>query len=245
MALAWLYIVGQAPGMGDRAGTMGLGAWAFLGMWAVMVIAMMFPTVAPTGYRIAGPGAPGAGRPAGHGDMLWRLKRAISFMIGYYAGWIAFGLAIYAVLSGAAGIVHVSASDGKWVATAVYAVAGVYQFTFAKRACRERCVSPRYVAATAAGSSSWRSVIWESMHHALSCIGCCWAFMAVLIAVGLMNVVAMAILTAAIFVERHVTRRALVSNTVGVLLIAAAVLTPFFGWLHPGLPGGMGMPMHM
>src|SRR5215475_12539787 len=63
MALAWLYVVGQAPGMGSRAGTMGLGAWAFAGMWAVMVVAMMFPTVAPTGFRLAGRNAPGTGRP--------------------------------------------------------------------------------------------------------------------------------------------------------------------------------------
>jgi predicted metal-binding membrane protein len=69
--------------------------------------------------------------------------------------------------------------------------------------------------------------------------------MAVLIAVGLMNVLAMAILTVAIFVERHLLPRALVSNATGVLLLTAAVLTPFFGWLHPGLPGNAGMPMHM
>jgi predicted metal-binding membrane protein len=71
--------------------------------------------------------------------------------------------------------------------------------------------------------------------------------MAVLIAVGLMNLVAMAILTVAILVERHFRLRAAVSNAVGVLLIVAAVLTPFFGWLHPGLSGspGMPMPMHM
>jgi predicted metal-binding membrane protein len=101
--------------------------------------------------------------------------------------------------------------------------------------------------ATATDRPSRRSVIWDSTHHALSCIGCCWAFMAVLVAVGLMNLVAMAILTVAILAERHFRLRAPASYALGGLLIAAAVLTPFFGWLHPGLSGspGMPMPMHM
>jgi hypothetical protein len=61
-----------------------------------------------------------------------------------------------------------------------------------------------------------------------------------------MNVVAMAILTVVIFVERHFMPRALISKGVGILLIAAALLTPFFGWLHPGLLGDTGMmPVHM
>jgi len=241
MALAWLYIVGQAPGMGSRAGTMGLATWAFLGMWAVMVVAMMFPTVGPTGFSLVSRSA------AGLAGGAWRLERATAFMLGYFAVWVAFGLALYGVLRGAAGIVKVPAHDDKWIAAAVYAAAGVYQFTPAKRACRERCASPRCAIATAKDRPSRRSVIWESTHHALSCIGCCWAFMAVLIAVGLMNIVAMVILTVAILAERHFRSRALASTALGVLLIVAAVLTPFFGWLHPGLSGspGMPMPMHM
>jgi predicted metal-binding membrane protein len=246
MALAWLYLVGQAAGMGSRAGTMGLGVWAFLGMWAVMVVAMMFPTVAPTAFSLAGRNASGfRGITEPVGSKLWRLERATAFMLGYFVVWVAFGLAIYGVLTGVAGLVHLPANDDKWVAAAVYAGAGVYQFTPAKRACRERCKSPRCAIASAPGRPSRWSVAWESAQHALFCIGCCWAFMAVLIAVGLMNVVAMAVLTVAIFVERHFVPRVLVSNTVGLLLIAAAVLTPFFGWLHPGLPGSTGMPMHM
>jgi predicted metal-binding membrane protein len=245
LALAWLYLVGQAAGMGNRAGTMGLGTWAFLGMWAVMVVAMMFPSVGPTGFRLAGRNAAGLAGTVKAGGAPWRLERATAFMIGYFIVWVAFGLAIYGVLTGAAGIVSLPAHDDKWVAAAVFAVAGVYQFTPAKRVCRERCWSPRCAISTAADRPSRRSVIWESADHALSCVGCCWAFMAVLIAIGLMNLVAMAVLTVAILVERYFPSRALASYGVGVLLIAAAALTPFFGWLHPGLSGGTGMPMPM
>lgn len=242
ITLAWLYIVRQAPGMGSRAGTMGLGASAFVGMWAVMVVAMMFPTVAPTGYGLA---RRSGAETVPSASTIWRLERAAAFVLGYLAVWVAFGLAVYGVLTGAAGIASLPAHDDKWVAAAVFAVAGAYQFTPAKRACRERCKSPRCAVARVAGRPSRWSVITESAHHALCCVGCCWAFMAVLIAVGLMNLVAMAILTVVIFVERHFLPRALASNAAGTLLVAAAVLAPFFGWLHPGLPGNAGMPMHM
>jgi predicted metal-binding membrane protein len=220
---------------------MGLATWAFVGMWAVMVVAMMFPTVGPTGFSLARRSA------AGLAGGTWRLERATAFMLGYFAVWVAFGLALYGVLRGAAGIVHIPARDDKWIAAGVYAVAGVYQFTPAKRAFRERCASPRCTIATATDRPSRRSVILESTQHGLSCIGCCWAYMAVLIAVGLMNLVAMGLLTVAILVERHFRQRVVVSYAVGGLLILAAVLTPFFGWLHPGLGGspGMPMPMHM
>lgn len=111
LALAWLYIVGQAAGMGSRAGTMGLGTWAFLGMWAVMVVAMMFPTVGLTGFSLARRSA------GGLGGGTWRLERATAFMLGYFAVWVAFGLALYGVLKGGAGIVKVPAHDDKWIAS--------------------------------------------------------------------------------------------------------------------------------
>jgi predicted metal-binding membrane protein len=247
MALAWLYLVGQAAGMGNRAGTMGLGALAFLGMWAVMVVAMMFPAVGPTGFSLARRSAAGISGAVKAVGATWRLERATVFMIGYFVVWAAFGLALYGILRGGAGIVHIPVGDDKWIAAGVYAVAGVYQFTPAKRACRERCASPRCAIGTAADRPSRRSVVWDSTHHALSCIGCCWAFMAVLVAVGLMNLVAMGVLTVAILAERHFRLRSAASIAIGALLIVAAVLTPFFGWLHPGLSGspGMPMPMHM
>jgi predicted metal-binding membrane protein len=245
LALAWLYMVRQAPGMGDHAGTMGLGVFAFGVMWAVMVVAMMFPTVIPTGMQVARREATAADGTVAATGRWWRLERAAAFSLSYWAVWVAFGLAIYGVLTGAAAIIKVPVQDQKWVAAAVYAVAAAYQFTPAKRACRERCQSPRCASAIASSGPSRWSVIPEAVDHALTCIGCCWAFMAVLIAVGLMNLVAMAILTVVIFIERHLVHRALISYAAGTLLLIAAVLTPFFGWLHPGLGVGAGMHMPM
>jgi predicted metal-binding membrane protein len=244
VAVAWIYTVHQASGMGDHAGTMGLGAYEFGLMWGVMVVAMMFPTIVPTGLKLASEDAAGT-RGAATAATWWRLERTAEFSVGYLAVWVAFGLAVYGILTGAAGIAKVPAQDGKWIAAAVFAVAGAYQFTPAKRACRQRCQSPRCATADVSATASRWSVIPESVSHALYCIGCCWAFMAVLIAVGLMNLVAMALLTVVIFIERYVAPRALISYAAGVVLLVAAVLTPFFGWLHPGIGGTPMMPMHM
>jgi predicted metal-binding membrane protein len=241
VAVAWIYTVHQASGMGDHAGTMGLGVAEFALMWGVMVVAMMFPTVVPTGLKLAREDATGTRGAA----TWWPLERTAEFSVGYLAVWVAFGLAVYGILTGAAGIARIPAQDGKWIATAVFAVAGAYQFTSAKRACRQRCESPQRATPDVSASVSRWSVIPESVSHALYCIGCCWAFMAVLIAVGLMNLVAMALLTVVIFIERYVAPRALISYAAGAALLVAAVLTPFFGWLHPGIGVIPMMPMHM
>jgi len=245
VALAWIYTVHQASAMGDHAGTMGLGVYEFGLMWGVMIVAMMFPTIVPTGLKLASKDATGTRAAATAAATWWRLERTAEFSVGYLAVWVAFGLAVYGILTGAAGIARIPAQDGKWIAAAVFAVAGAYQFTPAKRACRQRCESPRCSTPGVSGSVSRRSVIPESVSHALYCIGCCWAFMAVLIAVGLMNLVAMAMLTVVIFIERYVAPWALISYAAGAVLLVAAVLTPFFGWLHPGIGGTPMMPMHM
>lgn len=245
VVVAWIYTAHQASSMGDHAGTMGLGVSEFGLMWGVMVVAMMFPTVVPTGLRLVRKDATGDRGAATAAATWWRLERTAEFSAGYLVVWVAFGLAVYGILTGAAGIAKVPAQDGKWIAAAVFAIAGIYQFTPAKRACRERCESPRCAAPDVSASVSRWSVIPESVSHALYCIGCCWAFMAVLIAVGLMNLVAMALLTVVIFVERYVAPRALISYAAGAILLLAAVLTPFFGWLHPGIGGTPMVPMHM
>ena len=56
-AVAWLVVAVQAGGMESAPGTMGLDAAAFLGLWAVMMAAMMLPALAPLGALYAGEGA--------------------------------------------------------------------------------------------------------------------------------------------------------------------------------------------
>ncbi len=128
------------------------------------------------------------------------------------------------------------------LAVGIYGVAGLYQFTSFKDRCRSRCLSTR-CCHTEEGSTLVQTVRVAG-NHGLICIGCCAAYMVVLITVGMTNIAAMAILTVVIFVERHVrAQSAVVSRIAGVLLLLAAVLTPFVMWLHPGLPGPQAITM--
>jgi predicted metal-binding membrane protein len=113
------------------------------------------------------------------------------------------------------------------------------QFTPAKDRCRELCRSTRCTGldeASTTPATRYGSIVRTAARHGLTCIGCCVGFMVVLIAVGMTNFLAMALLTVVIFAERFVNPRT-VTWVAGALLLVAAVLTPFVSWLHPGLPG--------
>jgi predicted metal-binding membrane protein len=228
--LGWFFVVRQAGGVdGAMAGTMGMSLWPFLLMWLPMVVAMMFPTVVPSAVVAVRGGENGATS----GSLT---VRTAVFLTVYLLVWMVFGLAVFLVLEGAARVISIPPEGAKWLAAGIYAVGGLYQFTPVKDRCRSRCQSTR--CAYAEGGSTFLQTARAATHHGLVCIGCCAAFMVVLIAVGMANLAAMAILTVIIFVERHTfARAALVSRIAGALLVLAAVLTPFVSWLHPGLPG--------
>jgi len=238
IAAAWAVTTQQARHMGmNAAGTMGVGTAVFVGLWLAMVVAMMFPTVGSTAVlwsqRARAP-AEGNARSA---------ARIVTFLAVYLLIWAAFGLLLYEAAAGLTTIAHVSSQDGRWIAAVVYAVAGIYQFTPAKAGCRVRCTSPECQSPDLTAQAGHRTLIRVSANHALACIGCCWAFMLVLTAVGLMNLLAMALLTVLIFVERRsLAFGAVISQLAGGLLLLAAVLSPFVSWLHPGIWGGA-MPM--
>jgi len=231
IVLSWIFSIQQARGMEDMAGTMGLGFVPFLVMWGPMVAAMMFPTVGPT--AVAAVEEPGSARGPVHLPMAVRIG---TFLVGYLLVWMAFGALIYGLLAGLGGLVDLSQRQARWLAAGVYAIAGLYQLTWPKDACRDRCRSCRCSYPSDGAGSRFFETVRVSVTHGVTCIGCCWGYMVVLIAVGMTNLVAMALLTVVIFVERHApSRPVLVSRVAGVVLLAVAVATPFVSWLHPGL----------
>jgi len=233
--LGWFFTVRQAKGETGMAGTMGMDLGPFLLMWLPMVVAMMFPTVGPSAVVAV------RGEPDGMSQRPIT-ARVAAFMTSYLVVWMVFGLAVFLVLDGAAKLVPIPPANAKWLAVGIYGVAGLYQFTSFKDRCRSRCLSTR-CCHTEEGSTLVQTVRVAG-NHGLICIGCCAAYMVVLITVGMTNIAAMAILTVVIFVERHVrAQSAVVSRIAGVLLLLAAVLTPFVMWLHPGLPGPQAITM--
>lgn len=108
------------------------------------------------------------------------------------------------------------------LAAAFLAVAGVYQFTPLKRACLGRCQSPLGFLLT-----QWRESAWGAaqmgVRYGISCVGCCWALMAVLFVVGVMNLLWVALLAIFVLLEKTVLRGPWPGRVTGALLIGWAL----------------------
>ena len=231
--LAWWATVQRMAGM-DAAPGADLGAlgW-FVATWVVMMAAMMLPSVSPTVALYArmtsrrGPARP------------------LLFTAAYVLVWGSVGVAAYAVFSVARNRWGGALSwdgGGHWIAAAVLAAAALYELTPLKDACLSRCRSPLgYLL------GNWRSshagAARMGAGHAAWCVGCCWALMAALFALGIMSLTWMAVVAALITVEKTLPGRATVTRSTAALLLLLAVGVALAPHSVPGLstPGaGMG-----
>jgi predicted metal-binding membrane protein len=230
----WWWTVDQMRGM-DNGPWTGLGTlgW-FLGVWVVMMAAMMFPSVAPTVALYA---------------RMTRERSPLSpllFAAGYLVTWGAAGVLAFAIAAAGSGIAgDVLAWDraGRWVAGATLIVAAVYELTPLKDVCLGKCRSPLGFLL-----GSWRGgrsgALRMGAKNGAWCAGCCWALMASLFALGVMSILWMAFVAGLIAAEKTVPwRRAATYGTaailfgLGVLLLAAPDAIPGLT-----IPGGHPMP---
>ena len=219
-ALAWFVTVRQARGMGIGPGPTGLALPAFLVLWVAMMAAMMFPSVAPVAIlwsRTIQARCTGTAR-------AWRIT---TFVAGYLIAWTAYGILAFAALVATERLVDASPETAKWLGVAIFAVAGIYQLTPLKDACLRHCRSPMMALLHYANYKGRSRDVRVGMHHGLYCVGCCWGLMLVLVAVGVMNIAAMAVLAAVIFLEKLWSRGELLSRIVGVSFIAIAIVAAF------------------
>lgn len=204
-------------GMGEM-GSMSMGTSmslaAYLVGWVAMMAAMMFPAISPVVRLYSRAAARGAVAPLPF------------FVAGYLVVWGSLGLPAYVAWRELADPIDSGAAWAGRVAGAVLLAAAVYQLTPLKRACLRHCRSPMSVFMRASGNTKQpiTAVRLGATHGAL-CVGCCWAFMAVLVAVGTMNIAWMAILTLVIFVEKVLPRGdGYAALTAGAFAIGGAVL---------------------
>jgi predicted metal-binding membrane protein len=234
--LAWVVTVAQARDMGIGLGTMGLALPAFLVMWVAMMAAMMFPSVAPVAImwsRSIVARSTGAAR----------TRRIARFVGGYLIAWTAFGIVAFGALLLTQWFVDAAPGAATWLGVGIFAAAGLYQLTPAKDACLRHCRSPMTAFLHYASfQGRWRD-LRVGLHHGVYCVGCCWGLMGVLVAVGVMNIAAMALLAAVIFLEKLWSRGELLSKGVGVAFLLIAVLAPFVPALLPALQTTSGMGM--
>ncbi|MEU8526235.1 MULTISPECIES: DUF2182 domain-containing protein [Streptomyces] len=227
-AVAWVLVADQARGMGIEPGTMGMGIPLFLLMWLIMMIAMMFPSVAPvaiTWARTIRRQSTGAAR----------VGRLSQFTAGYLLVWTAFGLAVYGILAATGPLVDDHPDAGRWIGAAAFLLAGLQQLGPLKDICLRHCRSPMGQLVRYAGFRPRARDLRVGLHHGAFCVGCCWGLMIVLIPLGVMNVLAMAALSVVIFVEKLWRYGPVLASVVGVTFLVLAVLAPFQPWLLPGL----------
>jgi len=211
-ALCWWWTVDRMSGMdmgpGSDPGTFGF----FLTTWVVMMAAMMFPSIAPMVLMYAS---------------LDRSRRAWTplFVAGYLIVWGAAGLVGFGVLKAGASVAgdfFAWDNAGRWTAVAVLGAAAVYEFTPAKYACLRRCRSPLGFLVSSWHEGSLGAVRMGVLHGAW-CIGCCWALMAALFALGAMSIAWMAVVAALIGIEKLLPWRLAATAGVAVILGILAV----------------------
>ena len=220
--------VTQAKGMGVGPGTMGLSLAAFLALWVVMMMAMMFPSVAPMVVMWIRSVSARPTRSA-------RVTGVAGFLCGYLVAWAAFGLLVYVVLIAADRLVDASPLTVKWTGAAIFLLAGIYQLTPLKQTCLRHCRSPIGSLFHYASFKGPARDLRVGMHHGFYCVGCCWGLMIVLVAVGAMNIAVMAALAAVILIEKVWRYGRSFAIALGITLIVLAVLAPSMPRLLPGL----------
>jgi len=227
-AAAWAVTVTLARKMGDGPGTMGLALLPFLGLWVVMMAAMMLPSAAPVAVlwaRLIN------GASAG----LTRAARMSAFLTGYLLAWAACGAVAYAALAGTGRLVMASPGSARWLGVAILAGAGIYQLTPWKDFCLRRCRSPIGALIHYAGFKGRSRDVRVGLHHGATCAGCCWSLMIVLVAVGVMNIAVMAVLAAVVFVEKLWRHGKLFGQVAGMALVMVGIVAIRYPWLLPGL----------
>jgi predicted metal-binding membrane protein len=208
MSMTWMRMPGQ---------TWAGAAVAFLAMWTLMMLAMMLPSLVPMllryrhGLRVANERRLGA--------------RTAICGAAYFFVWLALGPAAFALGEILAGV------EMQWSALAravplltgfVLLLAGCLQLTPWKARQLALCRLAPVCAGTPPGrpENAWRHGVRLGVHCAL----CCSGFMIILLVVGTMNLAAMAILAAAITIERMVPRPIVVARAMGVAIIVAGVV---------------------
>jgi predicted metal-binding membrane protein len=207
-----------------------LGALGFyISSWVVMMAAMMFPSSLPMVLAYA--------RVAGAFRARGRSGSTSAFVGGYLVSWAIYGLLAYGlfdlVRSLSIGVLRWD-RGGRYLAGGVVVAAALYQLTPAKDACLRRCRGPLEFL-TEEWRDGRRGALWMGALHGAWCVGCCWALMAALFAVGVMSVGWMIFIAALIAIEKLLPWRRPTSLAVALVLLALGLGAALVPEQVPGL----------
>jgi predicted metal-binding membrane protein len=238
--LAWVVTVREMGSMGvgmmTHSMTMGQpfslsNAGLYIVFWGVMMVAMMFPSVAPMVVLFSTI----ARRKQEQNEQEEQEAQTSSsrssssvwiFVAGYTLLWTLTGGVAYAGDLAMQSLPHAFPSlrtYGSVIGGATLVIAGLYQLTPLKYLCLTQCRSP-FGFLVQHWQEGARGAFRMGFHHGAYCLGCCWSLMAVMFVMGTMNLVWMGILSLVIFVEKIVPHGLNMGKAVGVGLIGIGLL---------------------
>ena len=234
-AVAWVYLLRLEQQMSSdveyrvamAAMGMSIGlAWTFqdvlltFGIWVVMMVGMMAPSAGPVLLLFI------STRPRLGGGWASVLETG-AFTLGYFVVWTgysAMATVLQWLLREGALLSDSMALSDEYLSGSVMIAAGLYQLTTWKRVCLSRCRSPLGFL-----MEHWRAGKWGAFRmgigHGVFCLGCCWALMTVLFAVGMMNLVWVAALTVFVLLEKVGPYGPVFSRLGGATLVLLGGLT--------------------
>lgn len=208
MSMAWARMPGE---------TWRSAAASFVGMWIVMMVAMMLPSLVPMLWRyrqaVAGTGKTPVGR----------LTALVG--LGYFLVWALCGMAIFPLGSTLAQIEMQRALLARAVPVAaglVVVIGGALQFTAWKAhhlaCCRE--APGRGLGLPPDAGTAWR----QGVHFGLHCGSSCANLTVILLVIGVMDLRAMAVMTAAITLERLAPSGERVARVIGAVIVGMGLV---------------------
>ena len=196
---SWVLLWQQASAddMAEMHAGTGLAAAAFLAMWVVMMVATMFPAALP--MIVVFHQIQSARRQRGQAFVATWI-----FVAAYLFVWAAIGVVAYLLALGTQALAPVVGLTDAMLARlggALILAAGIYQLTPLKDMCLSKCRTPVGFIMT-----SWREgsagAFRMGIAHGLYCLGCCWLLFVVLFPLGMMNILAIALITIFIIAEK-------------------------------------------
>lgn len=194
---------------------------ALFPMWAIMMAAMMLPTMVPTLRSYEDLMASANGTRAG-----W-----VGVLLGYFIVWVGFAglIAVAQIALMTSGLINsMGVANSLWFAGALLVVVGAFQFTRTKELCHGVCHSPMQYFL-----GHWQTGFGGGLRMGLGlgafCVGCCWGFMALGFVGGVMSLLWMGLATLFMVIEKLPQIGHYVTKPMGVLLILSGLGVAAYG----------------
>lgn len=199
--------------------TLQISALLFVTGWTLMTVAMMLPTSLPIITAFNTIAKRRADRPL----------LVVLVIAGYLGAWGLFGLIVYSAILLLQWLAALSpvVQDKTWTVTPLLLIlAGAFQLTSLKYRCLDKCRSPlSFVLEHWQGRNERWQAFRLGVDHGVFCVGCCWALMLLMFAVGVGSLLWMAVLAVVMGVEKNAPWGRKLSAPLGVVLLVAGVAT--------------------